>query len=73
MRMYVVRLPGGVAVGERAERLVMANSPSQAVMHVARDMIEVHAAKALDVARVMESGGRVETIGGADDASTETV
>lgn len=44
-----------------SERLVEANSPSQAVMHVAQAMITARAAKPADVARIMSSGGKVET------------
>lgn len=51
MRIYVVKY------GD-SERLVEANTPSQAVMHVASAMVS---AKAVDVARVMAAGGKVET------------
>jgi hypothetical protein len=56
MRIYVVKY------GD-SERLVEANTPSQAVMHVAAAMVSAKAAKAADVARIMEAGGKVEAIG----------
>jgi hypothetical protein len=55
MRIYVVKY------GD-SERLVEANTPSQAVMHVASAMVSAKAAKAADVARVMAAGGKVEQI-----------
>lgn len=57
MRIYVVTFNG-------QERLVEANTPSQAVMHVAAGAIVASAAKPQDVARVMSAGGKVEHIGG---------
>lgn len=55
MRIYVVKY------GD-SERLVEANTPSQAVMHVASAMVSAKAAKAADVARVMAAGGKVGQI-----------
>lgn len=57
MRIYVVNFNG-------QERLVEANAPSQAVMHVAAGAIKAAAAKPLDVARIMAAGGKLETVGG---------
>lgn len=56
MRIYIVNFNG-------QERLVEANTPSQAVMHVASGAITAKAAKPQDVARVMEAGGKVEVLG----------
>lgn len=56
MRIYVVNFNG-------QERLVEANAPSQAIMHVAAGAITAVAAKPQDVARVMAAGGKVETAG----------
>ena len=55
MRIYVVKC-------NDSERLVEANTPSQAVMHVASAYVSAKAAKAADVARVMAAGGKVEQI-----------
>lgn len=55
MRIYVVTFNG-------TDRLVEANTPSQAVMHVAAGVIAARPAKPADVARVMETGARVERI-----------
>lgn len=59
MRIYVVNFNG-------TERLVEANTPSQAIMHVASAAISARAAKPQDVARVMAAGGVVEQIGGGE-------
>lgn len=56
MRIYVVSFNG-------QERLVEANVPSQAVMHVAAGLITARSAKPGDVARVMSAGGKVESAG----------
>ena len=56
MRIYLVTFNG-------QERLVEANAPSQAVMHVASGAIEARAAKPHDVARVLCAGGRIEGLG----------
>lgn len=61
MRIYLVTFNG-------QERLVEANAPSQAVMHVAAGAMTASAAKAQDVARVMATGGKVETIKEANHA-----
>lgn len=55
MRIYVVEFNG-------SSRLIEANTPSQAVMHVAAGVISARPAKPADVARIMETGVRVERI-----------
>lgn len=55
MRIYVVSFNG-------QERLVTANAPSQAVMHVAAGAILARAARPADVARIMSAGGKVEAM-----------
>lgn len=56
MRIYVVNFNG-------SERLVEANTPSQAIMHVASGAIVARTAKPADVARIMGNGAKVEHIG----------
>lgn len=55
MRIYVVNHSG-------KERLVEANTPQQAVMHVARGLITPRIARSSDVARLMKDGTVVESI-----------
>lgn len=56
MRIYVINFNG-------VEHLVEANTPSQAVMHVASGVIVSRPAKPADVARIMAAGGQVQSIG----------
>ncbi len=63
MRIYVVNY-------NDEERLVEANTPSQAVMHVARAVIGARAAKPQDVARIMAAGGKVETTKDGEHGNT---
>lgn len=63
MRIYVVNHDG-------KERLVEANTPSQAIMHVAAPLISARTAKPGDVARVMGAGGKVETVKEAGNGNT---
>lgn len=60
MRIYVVNFNG-------TERLIEANTPSQAIMFVASAAIQARAAKPQDVARVMAAGGKVETVSGGEN------
>ena len=53
MRIYVVKF-------NETERLVEANTPSQAVRHVVAGMVTASAAKPQDVASVMAAGAKLE-------------
>lgn len=54
-RIYAV-----TAKSNGAARLVLAQSPAQAIRHVANDLFEVKAASAAVVARLMSAGAKLE-------------
>lgn len=64
MRIYIVSNKDGSGA-----RLVEAENPSQAIRHVAASLYEVRAASAPIVARMMQSGAPLETVGKAREAA----
>lgn len=53
--------------------LVKANSPSQALSHVAKNQYKVKPASAMDVAEYMEAGGEIEDANGDKADSDQDV
>ncbi len=47
-------------------RLIEAKHPSQALRHVAKEMLEVRVPTAVEAARLIRAGVKVEQINGAD-------
>lgn len=60
-RLYVVAEV--MDKGDPVERLVQANSQSQAISHVVKGRFSAEAAKATDVARLMTAGVLVQEAG----------